>query len=74
MPKYISQHEAIRAVQICCGDYKATRSAICNLPSVDAVPVIRCEKCAESCCVNDILFCAYWGKETREDGYCHEAR
>lgn len=39
MAEYISRHEAIRAVQLSYGNYKATRKAIFELPTADVAPV-----------------------------------
>lgn len=39
MDEYISRHEAIRAVQLSYGNYKATRKAIFELPAADVAPV-----------------------------------
>lgn len=41
-------------------------------PTVDAVPVVRCKDCYQSVVIGDVLYCAYWSKDTDENGYCHE--
>lgn len=39
---------------------------------VDSVPVVRCKDCYQSVVIGDVLHCTYWGKDTDENGYCHE--
>lgn len=43
-----------------------------NFQSIDAVPVVRCKGCYQSVVIGDVLHCTYWGKDTDENGYCHE--
>lgn len=40
--------------------------------TVDAVPVVRCKDCYQSVVIGNVLHCTYWGKDTDENGYCHE--
>lgn len=42
------------------------------LPTVDAVPVVRCKDCYQSVVIGNVLHCTYWRKDTDENGYCHE--
>lgn len=42
------------------------------LPAVDAEVVVRCKDCYQSVVIGDVLYCTYWGKNTDENGYCHE--
>ena len=39
---------------------------------VDAVEVVRCKDCYQSAVIDDVFYCTYWGKNTDENGYCHE--
>jgi hypothetical protein len=41
-------------------------------PTVDAVVVTRCKDCYQSVVIGDVLYCTYLGKNTDENGYCHE--
>lgn len=41
-------------------------------PTVDAEVVVRCKDCYQSVVIGDVLYCTYWGKNTDENGYCHE--
>ena len=43
-----------------------------SVPTVDAVPVVRCKDCYQSVVIGDVLHCTYWKKNTDENGYCHE--
>lgn len=43
-----------------------------HLPAADAVEVVRCKECYQSAVINDVFYCTYWGKNTDENGYCHE--
>lgn len=40
-------------------------------PSLDVEDVVRCKRCYYSEQIADVLYCSYWGKNTEEDGYCH---
>ena len=46
--------------------------SIRNMPTIDAVLVVRCKACYQSVVIGDVLYCTYWGKNTDENGYCHE--
>lgn len=37
-----------------------------------ATRVVRCKDCYQSAVINDVFYCTYWGKNTDENGYCHE--
>lgn len=41
-------------------------------PTVDAEVVVRCKDCYQSVVIGNVLHCTYWGKDTDENGYCHE--
>ena len=41
-------------------------------PAADVVPVVRCKDCYQSVVIGNVLHCTYWGKDTDENGYCHE--
>ena len=41
-------------------------------PTVDAVPVIRCKDCANTCPGNHGLVCTIWGAGTSPDGWCYQ--
>lgn len=85
MSDYISRQDAIDALNRLCpypGEWSVNglelcKDAIANLPSIDAVPVIRCKDCKQ--CRKTILFghlatvCDYWIKLTDDDGYCNHA-
>lgn len=43
-----------------------------NARTVDAVEVVRCKDCYQSVVIGNVLHCTYWGKDTDENGYCHE--
>lgn len=43
-----------------------------QLPTVDAEVVVRCKDCYQSVVIGNVLHCTYWGKDTDENGYCHE--
>lgn len=38
----------------------------------DVVEVVRCKDCYQSAVIDDVFYCTYWGKNTDENGYCHE--
>lgn len=37
-----------------------------------SAPVVRCKDCYQSVVIGNVLYCTYWGKNTDENGYCHE--
>ncbi len=43
-----------------------------DAPAVDAEVVVRCKDCYQSVVIGNVLHCTYWGKNTDENGYCHE--
>ena len=43
-----------------------------HAPAVDAEVVARCKDCYQSVVIGNVLHCTYWGKDTDENGYCHE--
>lgn len=46
--------------------------SIRNMPTIDAVLVVRCKDCYQSVVIGNVLHCTYWRKNTDENGYCHE--
>lgn len=48
------------------------KSAINAIPAADVAPVVRCKDCYQSVVIGNVLHCTYWGKDTDENGYCHE--
>ena len=38
----------------------------------DVAVVVRCKDCYQSAVIGDVFYCTYWGKNTDENGYCHE--
>lgn len=40
--------------------------------AADVAPVVRCKDCYQSVVIGNVLHCTYWGKNTDENGYCHE--
>lgn len=47
-------------------------AAINAIPAADVVEVVRCKDCYQSAVIDDVFYCTYWGKNTDENGYCHE--
>ena len=43
-----------------------------RFPTADVEQVTRCKNCYQSVVIDDVLHCTYWGKDTDENGYCHE--
>lgn len=43
-----------------------------SIPAADVAPVVRCKDCYQSVVIGNVLHCTYWGKNTDENGYCHE--
>lgn len=41
-------------------------------PAADVDSVVRCKDCYQSAVIGEVLYCTYWGKNTDENGYCHE--
>jgi hypothetical protein len=41
-----------------------------DLPTVDAVEVVRCKDCDNTCSGNNGLVCTIWGCGTYPDSYC----
>lgn len=52
--------------------FDAFDDALQDATTVDAVVVVRCKDCYQSVVIGDVLHCTYWGKNTDENGYCHE--
>lgn len=48
------------------------KSMVSKAPAADAEVVVRCKDCYQSAVIGDVLYCTYWGKNTDENGYCHE--
>lgn len=43
-----------------------------EVAAADVVEVVRCKDCYQSAVIDDVFYCTYWGKNTDENGYCHE--
>lgn len=43
-----------------------------TIPAADVAEVVRCKDCYQSAVIDDGFYCTYWGKNTDENGYCHE--
>ena len=52
--------------------YALLKKKEADAPTVDAEIVVRCKDCYQSVVIGDVLYCTYWGKNTDENGYCHE--
>lgn len=52
--------------------YALLKKKVEDAPTVDAEVVVRCKDCYQSVVIGDVLYCTYWGKDTDENGYCHE--
>lgn len=52
--------------------FAAFDDALQDTPTVDAEVVVRCKDCYQSVVIGNVLHCTYWGKDTDENGYCHE--
>lgn len=52
--------------------YALLKKKVEDAPTVDAEVVVRCKDCYQSVVIGDVLYCTYWGKNTDENGYCHE--
>lgn len=50
---------------------KAAKRVIA-IPDADVVDVVWCKDCYQSAVIDDVFYCTYWGKNTDENGYCHE--
>lgn len=51
---------------------KNIKELINAIPAADVAEVVRCKDCYQSAVIGDVLYCTYWGKNTDENGYCHE--
>lgn len=45
---------------------------VSDTPAADVAEVVRCKDCYQSVVIGEVLHCTYWGKNTDENGYCHE--
>lgn len=81
MATYIDREAVLRAVQGQRGPCRSPaqnrmldylKAAIARIPSDDVEQVIRCKDCYQSVVIGEVLHCTYWGKNTDENGYCHE--
>ena len=52
-------------------DAKIVRAWLDDQPTVDAVEVVRCRKCANTCPGTIGLVCTMWGNRTAPDGFCY---
>lgn len=75
MAEYIGRVDAIKAVNE-QNAFTMTRAALIDvlngIPAADVVEVVRCKDCYQSAVIDDVFYCTYWGKNTDENGYCHE--
>lgn len=81
MAEYIDREAALRAVQGQRGPCRSPaqnqmldylRAAIMRASATDVAEVVRCRDCYQSAVIDGVLYCTYWGKNTDENGYCHE--
>lgn len=81
MAEYIDREAVLRAVQGQRGPCRSPaqnrmldylKAAIARIPSDDVEQVIRCKDCYQSVVIGEVPHCTYWGKNTDENGYCHE--
>ena len=81
MNRYIKLSDAIKSIedlQDCYNGYSDTYDKACiigtleELPSVDAVPVVRCSECRFSS--NDAEYCDYHRTPTTENRFCSDGR
>lgn len=72
MDEYIERSAAIEAAKHAWAKGLEPSQYIEILPAVDAEVVVRCKDCYQSVVIGDVLYCTYWGKNTDENGYCHE--
>lgn len=45
-----------------------------KIPTVDAVPVVRCCECRYKETMHDGIWCAIWKEYSREGGFCHHGK
>ena len=70
MAEYIDREKAKRLLHI---EYAyAAEQLLDEIPAADVVEVVRCKDCYQSAVIDDVFYCTYWGKNTDENGYCHE--
>lgn len=55
-----------------CGLLEDVIRAVDAQPAADVAEVVRCKDCYQSAVIDDVFYCTYWGKNTDENGYCHE--
>lgn len=72
MAEYIERSAAIEAAKHAWAKGLEPSQYIEILSAVDAEVVVRCKDCYQSVVIGDVLYCTYWGKNTDENGYCHE--
>lgn len=83
MAEYIDRHKTVELLRSLGGrDYRREKGTIQDAikmvsyaeytPSADVVEVVRCKDCYQAAVINDVFYCTYWGKNTDENGYCHE--
>lgn len=55
--------------------HKALKEALSEVPTVDAVEVVRCRDCRffEDEDYYGNCYCEEWGNITNDNGYCHDA-
>ena len=72
MAEYIERRTAIEHLNVWCGGCGSAVECILAEPAADVAPVVRCKDCYQSVVIGNVLHCTYWGKNTDENGYCHE--
>jgi hypothetical protein len=80
MAEYIELEATLREIErrerLMVGDktisVDALKRFLLNRPAADVVEVVRCKDCYQSVVIGNVLHCTYWGKDTDENGYCHE--
>ena len=72
MAEYIECSAAIEAAKHAWAKGLEPSQYLEILPAVEAEVVVRCKDCYQSVVIGDVLYCTYWGKNTDENGYCHE--
>lgn len=73
MPEYVDR-EALKNAYLARhrGEPGGAYQLICEAPTADVEQVTRCKDCYQSVVIGEVLHCTYWGKDTDENGYCHE--
>lgn len=79
MAEYIKREAAVDAASAVYYDTpdvnlsaEKFEAAINAISATDVAEVVRCKDCYQSAVIDDVFYCTYWGKNTDENGYCHE--